>query len=82
MYTELEFLLDQIGAEAVILTGINTSSCVLCTAFEATNKDYKVYVVEDCVDSMDGPEFHDAAVMLINRIIGKVVKADDMVKLV
>jgi len=82
MYTELEFLLNQIGAEVVILTGINTSSCVLCTAFEATNKDYKVYVVEDCVDSMDGPEFHDAAVMLINRIIGKVVKADEMVKLV
>lgn len=76
LHTELEFLLDQIGAKIVILTGINTSSCVLCTAFEATNKDYKVYVVEDCVDSMDGPEFHDAAVMLINRIIGTVMKSN------
>lgn len=82
LYTELEFLLNQIGAETVILTGINTSSCVLCTAFEATNRDYKVYVIEDCVDSMDGPEFHDAAVMLINRIIGKVVKSDEMLELV
>lgn len=82
MYTELEFLLNQIGAEIIILTGINTSSCVLCTAFEATNKDYKVYVIEDCVDSMDGPEYHDAAIMLINRIIGKVVKADEMLRLV
>ena len=76
--TELEFVLGQIGAKNVILTGINTSSCVLCTAFESCNRDYKVYVVEDCCDSMDGPEFHDAAVMLINRILGKVVSSAEM----
>lgn len=56
--TDLDFLLRKIGAETVILTGINTSSCVLCTAFEACNRDYKVYVAKDCCDSMDGEEFH------------------------
>jgi len=78
--TELDFVLGQIGAENVILTGINTSSCVLSTAFEACNSDYKVYVIEDCCDSMDGPEFHDAAVMLINRILGTVIKSEEFIK--
>lgn len=79
--TELDFVLGQIGCKNVILTGINTSSCVLCTAFEANNRDYKVYVVEDCCDSMDGEEFHNAAVMFINRIIGKVVTSKEMLEL-
>ncbi len=78
--TDLDFLLRQIGAKTVILTGINTSSCVLCTAFEACNRDYKVYVVKDCCDSMDGEEFHEAAVMFINRILGKAVESDEMLE--
>jgi len=79
--TDLDFLLRQIGAGTVILTGINTSSCVLCTAFEACNRDYGVYVAQDCCDSMDGEEFHQAAVMLINRILGKVLKSDELLEM-
>lgn len=82
LHTELEYLLRQIGADTVILTGINTSSCVLCTAFESCNRDFAVYVVEDCCDSMDGPEFHDAAVMLIDRILGHVVSSEEMLKII
>lgn len=78
LHTELEFLLKQLNATHIIFTGINTSSCVLCTAFEATNRDFGVYVISDCVDSMDGTEFHDAALMLIERIIGKTVTSKDM----
>ncbi len=79
--TDLEFLIRQIGAKNVILTGINTSSCVLCTAFESFNRDFGVYVVEDCCDSMDGPEFHEAAVMFINRILGKVVSSAEILEI-
>lgn len=79
--TGLDFILRQIGADTVILTGINTSSCVLCAAFEACNRDYKVYVVEDCCDSMDGEEFHEAAIMLIDRILGKVVESNELLKM-
>lgn len=82
LHTELEFVLRQIGCKNVILTGINTSSCVLCTAFESCNRDFNVYVVEDCCDSMDGPEFHEAAKMLINRIIGTVVSSEEMLNII
>lgn len=81
LHTDLDFLLEQIGAKTVILTGINTSSCVLCTAFEACNRDYKVYVAEDCCDSMDGEEFHQAAIMFINRILGKTMKSNEILSL-
>jgi len=79
--TDLDFLLHQTGAKAVILTGINTSSCVLCTAFEAFNRDYKVYVVKDCCDSMDGVQFHEAAIMFVDRILGKAVESDELLKM-
>ena len=82
LHTELEFVLRQIGAKYVILTGINTSSCVLCTAFESCNRDFGVYVVEDCCDSMDGQEFHDSAVMFINRILGHVVSSGEMLEII
>ena len=82
MHTELDFVLGQTGCKNVILTGINTSSCVLNAAFDACNRDYKVYLVEDCCDSMDGPEFHDAAVMLVNRILGTVVSSDEMLDII
>jgi nicotinamidase-related amidase len=80
--TELDFVLQQTKARNVVLTGINTSSCVLCTAFESCNRDYRVYVVEDCCDSMDGPEFHAAAVLLIDRIIGRVVSSAEMLRII
>ena len=79
--TDLDFLLRQIGVKTVILTGINTSSCVLCAAFEADNRDYKVYVVKDCCDSMDGEEFHEAAIMFIDRILGKTVDSNELLKM-
>jgi len=81
LHTDLDFLLRQMGAKTVILAGINTSSCVLCTAFEACNRDYKVYVAEDCCDSMDGEEFHQAAIMFINRILGKALKSNEILSL-
>lgn len=77
--TDLEFLLRRyLKVDAVIITGINTSSCCLNTSFEATNRDFKVYMVEDCMDSMDGREFHEAALMIMKRIIGQVVRAEEL----
>src|SRR6267143_4390079 len=52
--TDLDFVLRRtLGAETLILAGINTSTCVLCAAFEATNRDFRVIVAVDAVDSMD-----------------------------
>ncbi len=79
--TDLEFVLKNLGVDSVIITGINTSSCCLSTSFEATNRDYSVVMVEDCMDSMDGRDFHEAAIKIMRRIIGRVMTSGELVKM-
>jgi biuret amidohydrolase len=68
--TDLEFLLRRLGIDTVILGGINTTTCVLCSAFEATNRDLRVVIASDAVDSMDGEEMHRFALRLMEASIG------------
>ena len=41
------------GIDTLLLTGVNTNSCVLATTVSANARDYAPVVVEDCVDTMD-----------------------------
>ena len=68
--TDLEFVLRRLGIDTVILAGINTTTCVLCSAFEATNRDFRVVIALDAVDSMDGEEMHRFALRLMEAAIG------------
>jgi nicotinamidase-related amidase len=68
--TDLEFVLRRRGVETVILAGINTTTCVLCAAFEATNRDFRVVVAADAVDSMDGEDMHRFALRLVSAALG------------
>ena len=78
--TDLEFLLRRLGADTLILAGINTTSCVLNTAFEATNRDFRVVIAEEAVDSMDGREMHGFALRLISAAIGWVLSSEEILK--
>ncbi len=79
--TDLEFVLKNLGIETVIVTGINTSSCCLATSFEATVRDYHVIMLEDCMDSMDGRDFHEAAIKIMRRIIGQVMTSGELIRM-
>jgi nicotinamidase-related amidase len=69
--TDLEFLLRRrLGVDTLILAGINTTTCVLCAAFDATNRDFRVVVAADAVDSMDGEEMHGFALRLMGAALG------------
>lgn len=63
--TDLELLLKNMNIETVVLTGVLTEICVLCSAFEAFNRDYKVVVVRDCTAGRD-PEIETA---VLERIV-------------
>jgi nicotinamidase-related amidase len=73
LHTDLEFVLRDLGARTVILTGVNTNSCILCSSFETVNRDYELVVLRDCVDSMDGVEAHEKAITLIETALGRVL---------
>ena len=78
--TDLEFLLRGLGADTLILAGINTTTCVLNTAFEATNRDFRVVIAEDAVDSMDGEEMHRFALRLLAAAVGQVLPNQEILK--
>ena len=64
--TDLGLLLKNLKVETVILTGVMTEICVLCSSFEAFNRDYRVVVVRDCTAGRD-PETEKC---VLERIIG------------
>lgn len=78
--TNLEFVLrSNLGARTLILAGINTSSCVLNCAFEATNRDFRVVIAKDAVDSMDGVEMHEFALRLMAATCGWPLSNEEIV---
>jgi nicotinamidase-related amidase len=79
--TDLDFLLRSHGINTLLITGVNTNSCVLATTTAANVRDYAVIVVEDCVDSMDGPELHEAGLACIRTAFGFVMNTDAVMAL-
>ncbi len=78
--TDLEFLLHRLGVDTLILAGINTTTCVLNTAFEATNRDFRVVIAAEAVDSMDGEEMHRFALRLMSAALGWVLSNEEILK--
>jgi len=79
--TDLDFVLRRkLGARTLVLTGINTTSCVQCTAFEAHARDYEVVIASDCVDSMDGEEMHRFALRNMAATVGWVLRGDEILE--
>lgn len=59
--TPLDVLLGQLGASTLILAGISTNSCILCTAHDANMREYKIILPPDCCAARSQKE-HDRAV--------------------
>lgn len=66
--TTLETLLEYLGAETVIVTGVAAHICVLFTASDAYMRDLRVLVPSDCVASAD-PEQERAALQLMASVL-------------
>lgn len=71
--TDLEFRLRALSVNTLLITGVNTNSCVLATAIAANVRDYSVVVVRDCVDTMDSPELHEAALACLGNAFAHVL---------
>lgn len=81
LHTDLDFLLSsRLEVDTVILAGINTTSCVFCASFEATNRDYRVVIAADACDSMDGEAAHRFALELMANMTGWVMTNDQIVE--
>jgi biuret amidohydrolase len=67
-------------ADTVILAGINTTSCVLNAAFDSTNRDFRVVIAADAVDSMDGEQMHGFALRLMAATCGWPLSNQEILK--
>lgn len=76
--TDLEAVLRQLRVEDLCVAGVNTNNCVLCNCFEAFNRDFRVFLLEDCCASMNGPAYHEAAVQQVRAALGWVIRSDEL----
>jgi nicotinamidase-related amidase len=77
--TDLELLLKNLGVETLVVGGVNTNNCILCTCFEAFNRDLRVLLMPDVCASMNGPEYHEAAVKLVAAATAWIVPSADII---
>ncbi|HET7006071.1 MAG TPA: isochorismatase family cysteine hydrolase [Candidatus Binatia bacterium] len=69
--TNLDTLLNYLGVETVIITGMASDICVLFTANDAYMRDLKVIVPPDCVASED-----PANNQIVLELMARVLKAE------
>lgn len=77
--TELDHVLRSRGIDTLLLTGVNTNSCVLATTVAANARDYAAVVVEECVDTMDRSQ-HEPALGVIRQAFGWVATTKEVVE--
>src|SRR5258707_13065945 len=72
--TPLEILLQYLGATSLILAGLATNSCILCTAHDAKMRNFSLYVPSDCSAARTRRE-HEQSIEHIKEITGASVAA-------
>jgi nicotinamidase-related amidase len=75
--TDLEQMLEQRKPDALILAGINTHACVRMTAIDAYQRDWRVVLAADCVDSYDR-EHHDVSMKYMKDKIATVMTNQEL----
>jgi nicotinamidase-related amidase len=75
--TDLDHLLRSRKVDTLLLTGVNTNSCVLATTIAANTRDYVPVVVEECVDTMDR-SVHEPALRVIRQAFGWTAPAKEV----
>jgi nicotinamidase-related amidase len=78
--TPLETLLRYLGATSLILCGLATNSCILCTAHDADMRDFRLIVPPDCSAARSQRE-HEESIRHIQNIGETVVKSSRSIRL-
>ena len=76
--TQLDLLLEHLGARTLILTGMQANICVLFTANDAYMRDYALVVPSDCVASTDAADAEYAREQMRSVLKAQVTASDDL----
>jgi nicotinamidase-related amidase len=58
--TPLEVLLRYLDASTLVLCGLTTNSCIVCTAHDAKMREFELYVPSDCAAASTAKEHRQA----------------------
>ena len=67
--TPLDVLLRHLGCRSIVVGGLTTNSCILCTAHDANMRDLELIVVSDCCAARSLRE-HEEALENIREMAG------------
>ena len=67
--TPLEVLLQHLGVETLILTGLTSNSCLTATAHDANMRGFDIYIPEDCSCARNAEE-HRQALSQLEAMVG------------
>ena len=79
--TPLDLLLRELGASSIILSGLATNSCILCTAHDANMRHLKVIVPRDCCAARTAREHSHALEHIGAMADAKVVMSSSSLRL-
>lgn len=78
--TDLDNTLHNAKPDVLVLAGINSHACVRMTAINAYQRDWKVIVAADCVDSYDR-EHHEISLKYLRDKIASVMTNEEIRRL-
>ena len=76
--TPLDLLLRELGASSIILSGLATNSCILCTAHDANMRNIKIIVPRDCCTARTAREHEQALEHIRAMADAKVVLSSSL----
>ncbi|PKA40311.1 cysteine hydrolase [Rhizobium sullae] len=77
--TDLEDILSAMGVGELVLCGINTHACIRMAAIDAYQRDLRVVLAEECIDSYDA-EHGRVSVDYMNGKIAKVATVPEIIQ--
>jgi nicotinamidase-related amidase len=78
--TDLDQTLARLKPDGLVLAGINTHACIRTTAMDAYQRDWRVVVAADCVDSYDR-EHHEISLKYLKDKIASVMTNEELRRL-
>jgi nicotinamidase-related amidase len=75
--SNIDFILRTLGVDTLVVTGVSTSQCAGLTALDASDRGYKVAMIEDaCAEDME--EHHLWTLEQFRRVFGRVATTDEV----
>jgi nicotinamidase-related amidase len=61
-------ILKENGIEEINIIGVDTNDCILATAYESFDYGFFTYIIEECVQSSEGEEIHEAGLKVLRHV--------------